>query len=81
VERLVNWRSRVLQLPYGDQALFLHVDLFTMEDYELVCRARVNGRIALAPKLVRTLARSWWAKGLARPTLVNHAMLPGITWT
>jgi rSAM/selenodomain-associated transferase 2 len=87
LERLVNWRSRVLQLPYGDQALFLRSDLFArlggfaelpiMEDYELVHRLRCQGRIALAPDPVRTSARRWRAKGLARATLVNQAMLLG----
>lgn len=87
LERLVNWRSRALQLPYGDQAIFLRAELFArlggylelpiMEDYELVRRLKRQGRIALAAAPARTSARRWRAKGLARTTLINQAMLLG----
>jgi hypothetical protein len=87
LERLVNWRSRALQLPYGDQALFVRAELFArlggyaelpiMEDYELVGRLKRQGRIALAAGPVRTSARRWRVKGLAATTLVNQAMLLG----
>jgi rSAM/selenodomain-associated transferase 2/rSAM/selenodomain-associated transferase 1 len=87
LERLVNWRSRALQLPYGDQALFLraavlaglggYAELPIMEDYELVRRLKRRGRIALAAASVRTSARRWRAKGLARTTLLNQATLLG----
>mmetsp|Transcript_9051 Transcript_9051/g.14318 ORF Transcript_9051/g.14318 Transcript_9051/m.14318 type:complete len:207 (+) Transcript_9051:458-1078(+) len=48
--RMTEFRSRYLQLPYGDQALFISMDRFRklggfanmplMEDYEFVCRLR-----------------------------------------
>ena len=44
IERVANWRSHLLQMPYGDQALFVCRDLFNniggfpdfpiMEDFE-----------------------------------------------
>jgi len=60
VERLANWRSRALRLPYGDQGLLIHHDLYEalggfaplplMEDVDLVRRlVRRFGRGALAP--------------------------------
>jgi rSAM/selenodomain-associated transferase 2 len=60
VERLANWRARTLRLPYGDQGLLIHRDLYAalggfaalplMEDVDLVRRlVRRFGRAALAP--------------------------------
>ncbi|NJO21176.1 MAG: hypothetical protein HC838_15600 [Spirulinaceae cyanobacterium RM2_2_10] len=56
LETTVRWRSRYLQKPYGDQALFLRAATFRdlggflplpiMEDYELVQRLRRRGRVA-----------------------------------
>jgi len=44
IENVANWRSRVFQMPYGDQALFVHRKIFEevggypdypiMEDFE-----------------------------------------------
>ena len=72
IESLTNLRSRRLQLPYGDQAIFLKADLFRridgyseapiMEDFELIRRLRKLGRIVIAPAAAVTsdasLARS-----------------------
>ncbi len=77
-----NWRSRLLQMPYGDQALFLKRDRFwqlggfpalpLMEDFELVRRLRRHGRIRLAPGHALTSARRWRTLGLAKTWLVNQ---------
>jgi uncharacterized protein len=85
VESGVSFRSRILQMPYGDQALFFRsVDFYAlngfkqmsiMEDYELVARTRKNGRIGLARKPVKTSARRWERKGILRTTLVNQLCL------
>lgn len=57
VEIGINMRSRLFALPYGDQAIFLNAQLFhelggfanlpIMEDFELICRLRRGGRIAI----------------------------------
>jgi rSAM/selenodomain-associated transferase 2/rSAM/selenodomain-associated transferase 1 len=83
-ERLVNVRSRHLQLPYGDQAIFLRADLFRgmggfpdmpiMEDFELIRRLRRRGRIVMAPVPVLTSARRWENLGIFRTTLINYAI-------
>ncbi len=82
IELGVAFRSRVLQMPYGDQALFFRsADFYEqngfrqmaiMEDYELVARMRKTGRIGLAGQPVKTSARRWIKKGILRTTLVNQ---------
>jgi rSAM/selenodomain-associated transferase 2 len=81
MERLVNARSRRLQFPYGDQAIFLRASLFReiggfpdmpiMEDFELVRRLRRRGRIVIAPVPVLTSARRWENLGIVR---TNYAI-------
>lgn len=85
IEKGVAWRSRVLQLPYGDQALFCRAGDFysmggfkgvpIMEDYELVLRFRKRGRIGIACDAVRTSARRWQRKGVVRTTVINQLCL------
>lgn len=82
IERGVAFRSRVLQLPYGDQALFFRsADFYEqngfrqmaiMEDYELVARMRKTGSIGFASKPVKTSARRWIKKGILRTTITNQ---------
>ena len=86
-ERLINWRSRYMQLPYGDQALFMTAGVFKkiggfppiqiMEDYVLVKRLRRRGRIELVPLPVETSARRWKKLGLLRTTLINQLIIAG----
>jgi hypothetical protein len=86
-ERLVSWRSRLIDLPYGDQALFLRRDHFTrlggfpalpiMEDYALVRRGRHRGSIMVSRLAVATSARRWQRLGYWRTFLRNQLMLVG----
>ncbi len=85
VERAANWRSRMLQLPYGDQGFFLKAALFRslggfpelplMEDLEMARRARRHGRIAISPLGAVTSARRWERVGVVRATLLNQLFL------
>ncbi|MBX3280167.1 MAG: TIGR04283 family arsenosugar biosynthesis glycosyltransferase [Acidobacteria bacterium] len=87
IERLANWRSRRLNLPYGDQAIFLRAttfaeiggfpDLPLMEDFEMMRRLRRRGRILIAPAAVKSSARRWKKLGLLRTTLINQAVIAG----
>lgn len=87
VEWGVRWRSRLLQLPYGDQGLFLSrqrllqlggiPDLPLMEDFELVRRLQRQGRIAIAPVAVVTSARRWERLGVLRVMLLNQLIVLG----
>jgi hypothetical protein len=85
IERVANWRSRRLQLPYGDQAIFLRSSQFhaaggfpdtpIMEDYEFIVRLKKYGRIYTAPYPARTSARRWGKLGTWRATLLNEAVV------
>jgi uncharacterized protein len=87
VERAANLRSRVLQLPYGDQGLFMRAESFyqiggypnwpLLEDYELCRRLRKQGTIWLATDSVSTSARRWRKLGAVRTTLINQSTLLG----
>ena len=87
IERLANWRSKILQMPYGDQAIFVKTRLFEdlggfsempiMEDFDLVKRLRRQGRIAIVPVPVVSSARRWQQGGVWRTTLKNQAVLAG----
>ncbi len=87
--RLVEWganmRSRFLQMPYGDQAIFLtkqtfhHIggfgELPIMEDFELMRRLRNLGKIAIIPTPVVTSARRWLKKGVWQTTVLNQLII------
>ncbi len=85
IERAVNWRSRLLQMPYGDQGIFLDAatfrrvggcpDIPAMEDFELVRRLRRLGRIEIAEAAVVTSARRWARHGIRRTTMLNQACI------
>ncbi len=85
VEWSVNWRSRWLQLPYGDQAIFLKAATFQalggfpalpiMEDFELVRRLQPQGRILIVPTAVLTSDRRWQKFGIIRTTLVHQLVI------
>jgi rSAM/selenodomain-associated transferase 2/rSAM/selenodomain-associated transferase 1 len=85
VERGANIRSTWLQMPYGDQALFLTRKIFQqmggfpeipiMEDFEFVRRLRQRGRIEVSRASVTTSARRWLELGLWRNTAINQLMV------
>ncbi len=85
IEKMVNWRSRFLSLPYGDQAIFLKASIFKeiggfpnlpiMEDFELMRRLKRYGKIAIAPAPVLTSGRRWQKLGVVRTTLINQLII------
>jgi rSAM/selenodomain-associated transferase 2 len=85
IERTVDWRSHLWQMPYGDQGLFMRADAYhqaggfgdstVMEDYALVQRLRKLGRVAISPAPVLTSARRWRHYGIWRMTLINQLTL------
>lgn len=93
IEWLANWRSRALQMPYGDQAVYLRRETFeqvggfpdlpAMEDFGWVRRLRRTGRIGVSPAAVVTSGRRWLRRGVLRTTLVNQlcivAYLAGVS--
>ncbi len=89
--RLIEWgtnlRAGMLQLPYGDQALFMRRQVYEevggfpchpiLEDIALVARLKDKGTITLARSQVTTSARRWQQKGIIQTLLINQMMLVG----
>ncbi len=79
-----NWRSRLLGLPYGDQALVLKRELFFAlggfahrrpEDLDLVIRLKRLARLQLLTPSVASSGRRWLEQGYLRTTLKHWLYL------
>jgi len=87
ITAVANIRSRLLRMPYGDQALFIGRENFEklggfpevpiMEDFMLVQKARQQGKVRTLPQKVQTSARRWQQLGPFRTTCINQLMLLG----
>ncbi len=87
VEKGANLRSRLLNLPYGDQALFMKKSVFNsvggfpdhpiLEEIALLRRLRQLGSIGIIAAPATTSARRWRRLGIVRTTLVNQILLAG----
>jgi rSAM/selenodomain-associated transferase 2/rSAM/selenodomain-associated transferase 1 len=87
IARMANLRARFLQMPYGDQAVFLRADTFhrlggfadvpILEDVDLIRRLRRTGRVAITPAEVVTSARRWHNLGTWRTTWINQQIIVG----
>jgi rSAM/selenodomain-associated transferase 2/rSAM/selenodomain-associated transferase 1 len=87
IEKTVRIRSTLLQMPYGDQALFMPKTAFDnaggfphvpiAEDLFLVRRLGRRGRIAQARGFAVTSGRRWRTLGVWRTTLINYLVAGG----
>jgi rSAM/selenodomain-associated transferase 2 len=87
IEWLANLRAHLLQMPYGDQGIFLRADMFSsvggypdlpiMEDFELVRRLKCKGAIKIIPLAAVTSPRRWMKLGVLRTTAINQAITIG----
>ncbi len=87
LERLISWRSRILGLPYGDQALFVSRRLFDrvggfwseplLEDVDFLRKIKKEGRLLILPAKVVTSARRWQHLGVMFTTLINQLIMVG----
>lgn len=86
IEMVANLRSRLMRIPYGDQAIFIQAACFQtfggfreipiMEDVDLMRRIkRQGGRIVIFPEPVLTSARRWEKEGLLFGTLRNWFLM------
>ncbi|MGB8690549.1 MAG: TIGR04283 family arsenosugar biosynthesis glycosyltransferase [Microcoleus sp.] len=85
IEQGVNCRSHFLEMPYGDQAIFLKTATFNhiggfpdwpvMEDFDLVRRLKKQGRIEILPQAVLTSARRWQQVGVLKTTVINQIVI------
>jgi len=84
---LANLRSRLLHLPYGDQAIFTSrsgfaavggfPELEIMEDFVFIRKMKKLGRILILPEKAKTSARRWQNMGIMRTTLINQLIVCG----
>lgn len=82
-----NMRSKILGLPYGDQAIFTlrsyfdRVDGFPeieiMEDFIFVRRLAKIGKIVILSEKVITSGRRWKKLGIIRTTFINQLIVLG----
>lgn len=87
IERIANWRARWMQLPYGDQGLFITKKKFEevhgyplmpfMDDYAMSRKLARVGRINIATQSVTTSARRWEALGVVPTTIINQLIIFG----
>lgn len=87
VEKLVNMRSHIFSMPYGDQAIFMKASIFDeiggfpnlpiMEDFELVLNIKKRGRIAIISAPVITSGRRWQKLGVVKTTILNQLIIAG----
>lgn len=85
VEWGVKWRSRLWQMPYGDQAIFLTKTAFTevghfpiipiMEDFELISRLKRYSKITIIEVPVITSPRRWLKKGILQTMVLNQIIV------
>jgi rSAM/selenodomain-associated transferase 2/rSAM/selenodomain-associated transferase 1 len=85
IERVANWRARLLKMPYGDQALFVARDLFNkiggfpnypiMEDFEFIRRLKRKSKIAILPESVQTSPRRWQNLGVFKTWILNQLII------
>ena len=87
IEAVASWRSRVLNMPYGDQAIFVRKKIFNefgqfadlpiLEDFQLMRRLGRQGRIVIVPAAALTSSRRWKRVGPWRVTLLNQMVIVG----
>jgi len=87
VEKGANLRSRLLNLPYGDQALFMKKSAFErssgfpdhpiLEEITLLRRLRRLGSIGIIAAPATTSHRRWQRLGIIQTTLINQILLAG----
>lgn len=87
IERLTRLRGSLLELPYGDQGLFLRRSVFQalggfrewpiLEDVDLVKRLRRLGRVRITPEAASTSARRWQQSGVLRAFWRHQLILAG----
>jgi rSAM/selenodomain-associated transferase 2 len=84
IATFMNWRSRLTGIATGDQAIFVHRDVFEalggypdiplMEDVEFSARLRRQGRIRCLRLRVTTSARKWERDGIVRTVVLMWAL-------
>ncbi|BAP18380.1 TIGR04283 family arsenosugar biosynthesis glycosyltransferase [cyanobacterium endosymbiont of Epithemia turgida] len=87
IEILVNWRSQIFSIPYGDQGIFVKTSVFReiggftnfpiMEDFEFMQKLNKRGKIVIVSAKVVTSGRRWQKLGVVKTTLINQLIILG----
>lgn len=87
IEKMVNLRSHLFSLPYGDQAIFISSKVFhqiggfpnlpIMEDFVFIRQLKKLGKINIIPQPVITSGRRWQKLGVIKTTLINQLIIIG----
>lgn len=82
---MINARTRMTRMPWGDQAQFTRREAFLraggfrempiMEDYELAMRMKRRGRCAFLPLTVLTSGRRFLRKGVIVTSVLNWLVI------
>ena len=85
IEKGINFRSKILKLPYGDQGLFVKRSVFEelggfremsiCEDLDFVCRLKKYGKIIILDARISSSIRRWENHGILRTSLRNQSLL------
>lgn len=86
IEKIVSLRSRITNIPYGDQAIFIRREVFKqlggyreipiMEDVEIMRRMKKTGyTVRIIPEKVWTSPRRWDREGVLYCTLRNWTLM------
>ena len=87
IENMVNLRSHLFSLPYGDQAIFISSKVFhqiggfpdlpIMEDFVFIRHLKKLGKIEIIPQPAITSGRRWQKLGVIKTTVINQLMIIG----
>ncbi|AFZ12428.1 glycosyl transferase family 2 [Crinalium epipsammum PCC 9333] len=87
IEKMVNLRSHLFSLPYGDQAIFIRSKVFheiggfpnlpIMEDFVFIRQLKKMDKIKIIPQPVLTSGRRWQKLGVIKTTLINQLIIIG----
>lgn len=87
IEQAVALRSRLFQMPYGDQGIFVRTETFRqiggfpdlpiMDDFELIRRLRQQGKVEVLSLPATTSGRRWRELGPWRTTWINQKVILG----
>jgi len=85
IEAGINFRSRLLKLPYGDQGLFVKSSVFkklggfggmdVCEDLDFIWRLKKLGEIAILDEEILSSVRRWENSGVLLTSLRNQFLL------
>lgn len=85
IEKGINFRAKVFNLPYGDQGLFVKRSIFESlkgfrempicEDLDFICRLKKCGKITILNGEILSSIRRWKNNGILKTALRNQLLL------